>query len=285
MIRFHRVFFFMKFHRSLGTQVFATLILLLSASIVGFSQYSGSNEAPDERASAILARAIQRLGGDRYLQIKTQVSKGKFTVMKAGTLVSFQTFLDVVVFPDRQRTEFKSSGTKHIQVNTGETGWVYDGDQELVKIQTPVQVANFKQAIRTSLDSLLRSYWRGDAKLTYVGKRAATLGKRNDVVKLTYKDGFSVEFEFAADDGLPQKAIFKRTDANGEESAEEDRYAQFIEFKGIQFPFVVDRFTNGIHLSRINYESVEVNQSIPELVFDKPATPKEARKDIKLSGK
>lgn len=252
---------------------------------VGVFGQGGENATGTDRAEAILKSAVKALGGESYLQIKTQISKGKFSTMKAGSVASFQTFFDIIVFPNRERTEFKSGGSKHIQVNSGNTGWVYDGDQELVKVQTERQVANFKQGIRTSLDNLLRSYWKGDGELSYIGRRPATLGKRNDVVRLTYKDGFWVEFEFAADNGLPQKAIYKHSDTGGEELTEEDRYALFIEFKGIQFPFVVDRYTNGSHASRINVESVEVNQPIPESAFEKPATPKEARKEIKLGGK
>jgi hypothetical protein len=266
--------------RSAGLFVF-----LLFAATSAFPQSADTSSRQDERATAILSKAVARVGGDRYLQVRSQISRGKFSVMKAGALISFQTFLDVIVFPDRERTEFKNQGTKHIQVNTGSTGWVYDGDQELIKIQTPNQIANFKQSIRTSLDNLLRSSWKGDAELTYVGKRPATLGKRNDVLKLSYKDGFSVEFEFAAEDALPQKAVYKRIDSSGEELKEEDRYALFIESNGIAFPFVVDRFTNGSHASRINFESIEVNQAIPESVFEKPASPKDARKDIKLGSK
>jgi len=233
------------------------------------------------KAESIVAKAVKLLGGDRYLQIKTQIGRGKFSVIREGTVVSFQTFLDIIAFPDKERTEFKGQGSRTIQVNTGETGWIYDGDQELIKVQTKDQAANFKQGIRTSLDNLLRGYWTNDAELAYIGRRPSTLGKRNDVVKLTYKDGFAVEFEFAVDDGLPQKAIYRRTDADGEEIKEEDRYAQFIEVGGIRSPFIVDRFTNGKPSSRINYESLEFNKTFPESIFAKPATPKDAKKEIK----
>jgi hypothetical protein len=285
MMIFRRAFDFMEHLRSYLAFSFALFILLFGYTGSLIAQESRSTAVTDGKASVILARAVERLGGDRYLQVRTLIGKGKFSVMKAGTVVSFQSFLDVIVYPDRERTEFKGAGSKHIQVNTGDTGWVYDGDQELVKIQTDRQVANFKQAMRTSLDNLLRSQWKGDAELSYIGRRPATLGKRNDVVRLTYNDGFSVEFEFAADDGLPQKAIYKRAESDGEEVTEEDRYAQFVELKGIRFPFVVDRFTNGVHSSRINYESIEVNQPVSDSIFDKPTTPKEARKDIKIGGR
>ncbi len=102
----------------------------------------------------------------------------------------------------------------------------------MIKVQSEKQIEDFRRGIRVSLDHLLRGNWRNDATLSYVGKRAATLGKRNDVVKLTYKDSLVVEFEFAADDGVPQKAIYSRLNADNEEIKEEDRYAQFIDVDG-----------------------------------------------------
>jgi hypothetical protein len=233
------------------------------------------------KAEAIIAKAVQNLGGNPYLQIRSQLGKGKFSILRDGSLVSFQSFVDVIVFPDRERTEFRGSGSHLIQTNTGDTGWIFDGDQEIVKVQKEEQVANFKTGIRTSLDNLLRGYWKGDAEVAYVGRRPATLGKRNDVVRLTYKDGFAVEFEFTADEGLPQKAVYKRTNPDGEEIKEEDRYAQFIEVGGIRSPMIVDRFTNGKHSSRINYETIEFNRSFPDTIFAKPATAKDAKKGVK----
>ena len=118
--------------------------------------------------------------------------------------------------------------------------------------------------------------------MLFRSRRPATLGKRNDVIKLSYKDGFSVEFEFAADDGLPQKAIYKTTKGDGEELTEEDRYAQFLDIGGIKSPFIVDRLIGGKPSSRINYESLDFTKVIPDSIFAKPANPKDLKKDLKL---
>ncbi len=238
---------------------------------------------PDaEKASSIISKAVETLGGDRYLAVKTQIGRGKFSVMRENQLAAFQSFLDVIRFPDMERTEFKQNGMRTVQANSGSTGWVYDGDQEILQDQSEEQVAAFKQGLRVSLDNLLRGYWKGEAELSYVGKRPATLGRRNEVVKLTYKDGFSVEFEFSADDHLPQKAIYTRKAVSGDEMKEEDHYAQFVEFSGIKVPLVIDRFENGDHASRINYESIEFNKNIPDSIFAKPQNPKELKKELKL---
>ncbi len=235
-----------------------------------------------ERAEAIVVRAVETMGGRRYLDVRSQIGRGRFSLFRDGALVSFQAFYDVIVFPDRERTEFRNGKSRTVQVNTGDTGWVFDGDQEMIKIQTAKQIANFKQGIRTSLDNLLRGYWRGQAELSYVGRRPSTLGKRNEVVKLRYADGFEIEFEFAVDDGTPQKAIYKTTDDDDTTTTEEDRYAQFVDVGGIKAAFIVDRFTNGKQSSRINYESIEFNRSVPDSIFTKPSNPKDAKKEFRL---
>ena len=235
----------------------------------------------DEKAEAVLKKAVQVLGGDNYLKVRSQIGRGKFSSMRDGVVSSFQTFIDVIVFPDKERTEFKAFGIKTVQTNTGDAGWIFDGEAGVINVQSETQVNDFKRGINASLDNLLRGQWRGKAALSYVGKREATLGKRNDVIKLTYDDDFAVEFEFSAD-GFPVKAIYKRTNPEGEDQKEEDRYAQFVDIQGIKTPFIIDHFSGKVQTSRINYETVEFNKTIPDSIFTKPTSPKELKKDLKF---
>ena len=279
MITFHRSLFIMN---RIFLQALALSFFVATFSSITLAQTDTSKSDSKEKVESIIKKAVQSLGGEKYLQVKSQVGRGKFSIIREGAIISYQSFVDVIVFPDKERTDFKGGGARSIQANSGNTGWLYDDSLEVIKIQNETQIANFKQGIRTSLDNLLHGHWKGDAELTYIGKRAATLGKRNEVIKLTYKDGFAVEFEFAADDGLPQKAIYKRTNADGEELKEEDRYAQFQDIGGVTTPFIVDRYTNGKQSSRINYESVDFNKTIPDSIFAKPANPKDAKRDLKF---
>jgi hypothetical protein len=235
----------------------------------------------DEKAEAILKRAVQNLGGEKYLQVKSIVGRGKFSLFKDNTVISFQDFVDVIVYPDKERTEFKTSVSRTVQTNVGDGGWIFDGDAQTINEQTKEQIEGFKRGIRTSLDNLLRGSWHGKANLIYAGRRQAGLGKRNDVLKLTFDDGFAVEFEFS-DDGLPMKALFTRLNPDKEEIKEEDRYAQFVDVQGIKTPFIIDHFSNKQQTSRINYETVEFNKQIPESIFTKPKSAKELKKDLKF---
>lgn len=239
-------------------------------------------KADDEKAEEIIKRAVEKLGGEKYLAVKTVYGKGLFTLLKEDGKSLPSSFVDVFVFPNKERTEFKLLGNKTIQTNYDDKGWIFDSSAFAVNDQKPEAIESFKQTIRVSLDNLLRGYWRGTGAVSYVGKRPATLGKRNEVIKLRYNDGFTVDFEFAATDYLPMKALFIRVNAENAELKEEDRYAQFVENQGVLSPFIIDHFTNGLQVSRINYESVFYNKPVPDSIFSKPTNLKELKKDLKL---
>lgn len=100
------------------------------------------HEVSDPQAEAVIQKAIKNLGGEKYLNVKTQIGRGRFSVIRDGAVISFQTFTDVIVYPNKERTDFKGSGARSAQVNIGDTGWVYDGDQEAIREQTPEQIEN-----------------------------------------------------------------------------------------------------------------------------------------------
>lgn len=229
--------------------------------------------AIEEKAEKILQRAVTAMGGNAYLNVHSSIGRGLFTPYHEGTSTLPSSFIDYIIYPDKERTEFRSSGSKIIQTNAGATGWIYDGAARTIKDMTPAQVADFKLAMRTNVDNMLRGQWRKEgAKITYLGRREAGLARRNEAVRVTYPDDFVVDFEFSAQDGLPAKTLYKRTNADGEEIAEEDRLAQFVNTDGISSPFVIDHYTTGIQASRINYQSIEFNTTILDTLFAKPAS-------------
>lgn len=229
----------------------------------------------DEKAEKIITLAIEAMGGSAYLNVRSSIGRGLFTQYKEGQSGLPSSFVDYIIYPDRERTEFRASTGKIIQTNTGDTGWIYDGAAKTLKDMTKVQVEDFKLAIRSSVDYLLRGFWRKDgAKLSYAGRREAGLAKRNETVRLTYPDGYTVDFEFGAKDSLPMKVLYKRKNAEGEETAEEDRLAQHLKIAGVTVPFVIDHYSAGAQTSRISYQSIEFNSPIADSLFARPANAK-----------
>lgn len=231
--------------------------------------------ANDPKAEQILERATKALGGDSYMNVRSTTSRGYYTLFKDGASGLPMTFVDYIIYPDRERTEFKGAGVKVIQTNTGDTGWLYDGEAKTLQDMNKEQVEDFRFAMRTNIDYLLRGFWRKEgARVSYVGRREAGVGRRNETIRLTYPDGLAVEFEFGAHDGLPSKVLYKKKNKEGAETAEEDRFAQFVTIEGVVMPFIVDHYRDGMQSSRINYQSVEINRPINESLFTRPANAK-----------
>ena len=255
----------------------STILFVLIGSAWCVAQTTNPQPATD-KAEKIVQRAIQAVGGDRYLAVKTLTGRGLFTEYKDGVSGIPSRFVDYISYPDRERTEFIGGGAKIIQTNFGDQGWLFDNAAKTLKDQTADQVEDFKIGMRTGFENLMRGWWRKQgATLSYVGRREAGLAKRNETIKLTYADGFWIEYEFSAQDGLPAKALYerkrKKPDSNEFESVpEEDRMMRFITIDAIATVWVIDHFRAGIQTSRISYEKVEYNQPLADSLFAKPAS-------------
>jgi len=263
--------------QSLATRIVFALLFFIPTSF-SFGQSDKPAVSDDERAQQIVQRALKSVGGDRYLQVKTVTGRGLFTNFIDGISQVPQKFVDYVVYPDKERTEFSGGGARIVQTNFKGGGWIYDGAALTLKDQTSQQLDEFRIAVRVGLENLLRGGWRDQgAKLSYAGRRpAAIIGRRNEAVRLTYPDDFWVEFEFSADDGSPAKILFERKHKNRdteeiESFNEEDRLHKMITIDGITVPFIVDHYSNKIQTSRIAYDTVEYNKPIADSLFTKPA--------------
>ncbi|MGH9874571.1 MAG: hypothetical protein ACRD9S_19110 [Pyrinomonadaceae bacterium] len=262
-------------HRS----VVSLFLLVLFSGSVAAQQDPAPKPSPENtaKAEAILNRAIEVLGGSAYLNVSTVVGRGFFTTFHDGMSQIPSKFVDYISYPDKERTEFISSGIRVIQTNSGDTGWFYDGANKALSDMKGSQIEDFKRLMRTSLENLLRGWWKKEnATLSYVGRREAGVGRRNETVRLTYPNGFWIEYEFAAKEGLPAKVIYRTTRKKpdtdeDEEVTEEDRLAKPITIGQITAPWVIDHLINGVQTSRVGYESVEYNTPLADSLFAKPA--------------
>ena len=231
---------------------------------------------PDKKAEEIVQKGLEAVGGKTYLNVRTVIGRGIYSQYKDGAPEVPSKFVDYIIYPDKERTEFTGGGVRTILANSSGKGWIFDGMVKNLKDQKPDQLEDFKISMRTGFESLLHGWWRKEGgTLSYAGRREAGLARRNEAVRVTYPDGFWVEYEFGARDGLPAKVIYKRKRKNPdtdeiEEITEEDRLLKPVTIEGIVTPFVIEHFANNIQTSRVSYDSVEYNRQISDSLFDKP---------------
>src|SRR5215216_3240811 len=118
------------------------MILVIILSLI-FAQTPAPSATVDEKSQQIIDRAVEALGGQKYLNIQTVTGKGFYTTYRDNISQIPARFLDYIEYPNRERTEFVGSGIRTIQTNDGDTGWFFDGAVKKISDQTPAQVDNF----------------------------------------------------------------------------------------------------------------------------------------------
>jgi hypothetical protein len=221
-----------------------------------------------QRARAVLESATRALGGDKYLNVQTVIGKGLYTQFdEKGELAYLAPFVDYIAYPDKERTEFGKKKKRTIQTNVSSTGWVYDGEANVIREQTEEQITNFKRGFRRNLDGLLRRWRSPDAQLRYLGEKEIWARQRGQGVEMTFTvDGEKEVITLHVDPSSHQPVMIAY-------EKEEDRLYLYREFGGIVVPLRIDHYEGGILRGRIAYDSLAFNQPIDPTLFDKPPHP------------
>jgi hypothetical protein len=260
---------------------FSKTIFSLFLTAVLLTSVNAQEPSSEERAEAVLAAAVKKIGGERFIATRNVFLTGRVSSIQKGVTVASESLTALLFYPYQDRVETKSGKVKVVRVSGESSGWYFDGNVDAIFDMGPEQFARVVRARRGSMDTLLRGFWRGKAKLSYVGKREALLGRRSDAVRLTYDDGEEFEFEFDHEN-LPFKTISRFKGINDEILIEETRFAQYIEQNGILFPLVIDRLVSGNQVSRTNYDSFKFDVRFPDSIFIKPVDIKVFRRDLKF---
>ncbi|MBI1762473.1 MAG: hypothetical protein HYR56_13655 [Acidobacteria bacterium] len=253
------------------------LILLTVFTPSTFAQIADPKDPQNiTRGRELLKQAITARGGDAYLKFKTLHASGQYTPFDQGNPTSPKTFLDWLVYPDKERVEFGKGKKKDrtIQVNVGKTGWVYDGDAETLKDQSEKQIKDFLEGNENELDHILRvAAITPGIEIRFYGRQETRPGERADVVEITLAPERVVMLMLDRYTHLPMSLSYEKADGKGL-SKREVRYFQYINYGGIKFPNIVDFYKDGIQESRINYQAVQPDAPVPDELFAKPANVK-----------
>lgn len=229
-----------------------------------------------EQGARLIRAAIEARGGQSYLGFKTLVASGQFTPFDGGISTVPMPFLDTIVFPDKERTEFGKGKKKdrRIQVNNGGTGWVYDGEAETLKDQTDKQIREFQEGLENDLDHILRGGWQAPGvRVRFSGREETRPGERADVLEIQLTPERKVFLSLDRSTHLPTTLVYEKATDKGL-TRNETRFFQYIVYDGVKFPNIVDFFRDGVQLSRINYQEIKLDGPVSDEAFAKPANAK-----------
>ena len=252
------------------SQIAALIVACLLACPSTFAQKADPKDPQNEqRGVELIKQAIEARGGALYLKFKTLYATGQYTPFDKGVPTVPAPFSDWVIYPDKERTEFGKGKKKNrrIQVNTGKTGWVYDGDAETLKDQTEKQVNAFLEGLEYELDHLLRVAWqKPGVEVRFYGRQEIRPGERADVVEIKLSPDQTIYLMLDRNTHLPMSLSYEKVES-GTLVKREVRYFQYVPYDGIKFPNIVDFYSDGVQENRINYQTVQSDAPVPEELF------------------
>jgi hypothetical protein len=262
------------------SKMFLITIVLAVLTISAQAQKADPKDPNNvRRGQELIKQAIEARGGIRYLTFRSVEATGQYTPYEKGISQIPIQFLDIIVYPDKERVEFGKGKKKNkrIQVNVGKTGWVYDGDAETIKDQTDKQIQAHIDGLEFDLDRLLRGRWKEDGvEVGYAGREETRPGERADVVAFELQSDRKVHLLLDQRTHLPMSLIYEKPGDEGLVK-HEVRFNQYVPYDGALFPNIIDFYRNGIQESRVNYQSVKLDPKIEEDIFTKPASVKEIK--------
>ena len=253
-------------------------VLLVATVVFPFAVIGQEQEENDPaKAVALVRDAVAARGGEAFLKINTIESHGQYTPFEKGVSGDPTPFVDYIVYPTRERTEFGKGDTKFIQCNSEASNWVYDASQRMIRDQKEEQVKRFQQGMRYDLDNLLRTCSKqANVKLFYLGRREAWRNNFSEAVRVDFIDGGTATIHFDSRSKLPMMVEYKTIAEEGTLN-NEVRYFRWVDYGGIKFPTIQDSYRNGKQTARVGFDTVSFNVNLPDKLFTKPSNIKEVK--------
>ena len=229
-----------------------------------------------QRGAELIKQAVQARGGERFLSFTNLMSTGTYTPFQKGLSQIPTQFVDYIVYPDKERTEFGKGKKKdrRIQVNVGKTGWVYDGDAETLKDQTDKQIEEHLEGLEFDIDRLLRAAAKGEGvEVGFAGREETRPGERADAVAIRLKSDRTAYLLLDSQTHLPISLSYEKTE-DGALVKQETRYNQYVDYDGVKFANIVDFYRNSVQMGRVNYQLIKLNTQVSNELFAKPANTK-----------
>lgn len=253
---------------------FGLLALVLIAAPVSLAQEQDENDPA--RALALVREAIKARGGEAYLNIRTTMTRGQETQYEKGISGDPRPFVDYIA-PNRERTDFGKGDSKYIQSNSELGNWIYDGKAKQIKDQTDEQTKSIRQGMRYDLDNLLRTAnSQTGVKLVYLGRREPWRSQFSEAIRIEFSDGGAATMHFDTRSHLPLSVEYQTVAEKGPAKSE-TRYFRWVDFGGVKFPTIQDFFLDGQQGAHVSFDEVNLNASLPDKLFAKPANIKEVK--------
>ena len=228
----------------------------------------GQTAESSSKGRELLDRAIQALGGDAFLKVKTAKFGGRVYAFSRGSLSGLAKVVEYVRYPHQRREEYgKEPDT--IEIFNGDGGWTIDihgakpfSAEELRRYREQELMDGF-HILRYRLEE--PDSWVEYAGRDFVGNRAA------EVVNFTDRENRTAAFSLDAQTYLPLRVLWLRRDPETRGRIEEtELLSNYFTAQGITAPRHLLRQRDGNRIFEAFIQETSYNLDLPDSLFVPP---------------
>jgi hypothetical protein len=236
-------------------------------------------EGPQERAKRVIDEAIAALGGSAFLNMENRTESGRayaFYREKLTGLATATIYTKYVPVSDphdlavRERDSFGKNREDYADLFTDKGAWdiSYRGVRPLPEDRFP----RFKESARRNVFYILRERLHEPGML-FESQGADVMDNRPvEIVDITDADNDTTTVYFDQTTKLPMRQAFNRRNPVTKDKDEEITiFSKYRDVGGVKWPYDVQRMRNGEIIFQIYADSVKINQSLPQKLFELPA--------------
>jgi hypothetical protein len=254
------------------TPVLAGAFLAAWLTAVPFSRAQESEALMPEQSAAkalqLIQKAIDALGGAKYLNVRTVTCTGKLGQFShQGDLAGYEKFVDYAVPPYKDRTE-NLPKRNIISIFDKDKGWILDRGGVADAPET--DLAQFEEDIQKDIENVLRNRVHEHGMIVRYGGKDVVDLKEADWVELVDSENRTIRIAFARSNHLPIRKVVDTRDPKSQMKSEEvEYYSLFMPIDGIETPYQITRERNGKKVYQVFFDKCQYNADIPDSLFTK----------------
>ena len=250
---------------------------VLFAAACGFA---GRAETSQERGKRVVNECLAALGGDRFLNMQNRSEEGRAYSFYRDELNG----LSIATIYTRYERGATDTGHKlavRERENFGkkqDNGVLFAEDNAWeitfrgARMLKEDRIARYKETTLRDIFYILRERLH-EPGLVFEARGADVLQNSPvEIVDITDADNRTTTVYFHQITKLPVRQVFLRRDPATKLNDEEvTLYSKYRDVSGVQWPFAIERSRNGEKVFQIFSETVRINESIPDKMFEVPA--------------
>jgi hypothetical protein len=233
--------------------------------------------APAGKGREVIDQAVAALGGDRFLHMHTRITSGRIYSFFHDEMNGYDITTIYTEYLDNKPAKGLWVREREVLGKKQDYSYLFLPDQGFdvtFRGARPLKDENWERYVRTTRNDILYilRFRRDEPGMMYdyIGSEVH-ITKHVEVVEVTDASGDTVRVDFDYNTHLPVRQSFSWLDpVTREHNDEATDFDKWRDAGGVQWPFTIERHRNGYKTYQMFASKVEIEQPLPEKIFELP---------------